>query len=73
MDYRNIRYEREAHVVTITLNRPEVHNCINRDTAKELHTAWKTFRDDRDAFVAIITGAGSFVRKKKPEWEHHGL
>lgn len=58
MAYKNILYEMKDHVVTITLNRPEVHNCLNRETAKELHTAWKTFRDDKDAFVAIITGAG---------------
>ena len=58
MDYKNILYQLEDHVVTITLNRPEVHNCINRDTARELQTAWKKFRDDDDAFVAIITGAG---------------
>jgi enoyl-CoA hydratase len=44
--------------VTITLARPEVHNCIDRATAAELQRAWKTFRDDDDAFVAIITGAG---------------
>jgi len=58
MDYTNILYEKEDHVVTITLNRPEVHNCLNQETARELQTAWKTFRDDKDAFVAIITGVG---------------
>jgi len=58
MDYKNILYEKEDHVVTIILNRPEVHNCLNQDTAKELQIAWKAFRDDNDAFVAIITGAG---------------
>lgn len=58
MDYRYISYEKEDHVVTITLNRPHVHNCINRDTSAELQQAWKTFRDDDDAFVAIVTGAG---------------
>lgn len=58
MDYKNIFYEKEKHVVIITINRPRVHNCLNSDTAKELQKAWKTFRDDEDAFVAIITGAG---------------
>jgi enoyl-CoA hydratase len=58
MDYKNIIYEKTDHVATITLNRPEVHNAINRDTARELQEAWKTFRDDDDAFVAVITGAG---------------
>jgi len=58
MSYANIQYEKRDHVVTITLARPHVHNCIDRATAAELQRAWKTFRDDDDAFVAIITGAG---------------
>ena len=58
MAYKNILYEMEDHVVTITINRPEVHNCINNDTSLELQQAWKTFRDDEGAFVAIFTGAG---------------
>jgi enoyl-CoA hydratase len=58
MDYENILYEKEDHVVTITINRPRVHNCINQATNLELQNAWKAFRDDEDAFVAIFTGAG---------------
>jgi len=58
MSYKNILYEKDGHVVTITINRPEVHNCINWETAKELQKVWQTFRDDKDAFVAIMTGAG---------------
>lgn len=58
MKYRNILYEKEEHIVTITIDRPEVHNCINHDTNLELQHAWKAFRDDEDAFVAIFTGAG---------------
>lgn len=58
MTYRNLLYEKEGHVVTITINRPEVHNCINHATNLELQDAWKSFRDDEDAFVAIFTGAG---------------
>lgn len=58
MDYKNISYELDDHIVTITLNRPEVHNCINNDTNLELQHAWKAFRDDEDAYVAIFTGAG---------------
>ena len=58
MEYKNIIYEMDDHVATITLNRPQVHNCLNRETAKELQTAWKNFRDDDEAFVAVITGAG---------------
>jgi enoyl-CoA hydratase/carnithine racemase len=58
VDFHQIRYEKRDHVVTITLDRPAVHNCINSAMSAELQTAWKTFRDDDDGFVAIITGAG---------------
>lgn len=58
MDYENIIYDKSNHVVTITLNHPESHNCLGRATAADLQHAWKAFRDDDDAFVAIITGAG---------------
>ena len=58
MSYKYILYEKEKHVVTITINRPEVRNCINWDTNLELQDAFKKFRDDDDAFVAIFTGAG---------------
>ena len=58
MDYDNIIYEHEDHIVTITLNRPDKRNCINVATNRELQHAWKRFRDDDDAFVAVLTGAG---------------
>ena len=58
MNYKYILYEKEDNIVTITLNRPKVNNCINHETNLELQHAWKAFRDDEDAFVAIFTGAG---------------
>jgi enoyl-CoA hydratase len=50
--------ERDGHVVTITINRPEVRNCVDGETAALLETAWKDFRDDDDLWVAVLTGAG---------------
>jgi enoyl-CoA hydratase len=44
--------------VTLTYDRPEQHNAINRLMNRELHAAWQRFRDDDDAFVLVITGAG---------------
>ncbi len=50
--------EKENHIFIITINRPEVRNCVDGETAELLSHAWKTFRDDDDLFVAILTGAG---------------
>jgi enoyl-CoA hydratase len=58
MDYDHLIYEQDGHVVTLTYDRPEQHNAINREMAEELHHAWRRFRDDDDAFVLVITGAG---------------
>jgi len=51
-------YEKRNHVFYITINRPEVMNCVDSETAALLTEAWKTFRDDDDAYVAVLTGAG---------------
>jgi enoyl-CoA hydratase len=58
MGYETLRYEQADHVVTLTYNRPEQHNAVNRLMNRELHDAWQRFRDDDDAFVLVITGAG---------------
>jgi enoyl-CoA hydratase len=58
MTYETLIYEQEDHVVTLTYNRPHQHNAINRAMNLELHHAWQRFRDDDDAFVLVITGAG---------------
>ncbi|MBO0730135.1 MAG: enoyl-CoA hydratase/isomerase family protein [Acidimicrobiaceae bacterium] len=51
-------YELEGHVATITYNRPEVLNAINGPMRKDLNAAFARFRDDEEAWVAIVTGAG---------------
>jgi enoyl-CoA hydratase len=58
MDYENLTYEQDEHVVTLTYDRPDQHNAISREMASELHHAWRRFRDDDSAFVLVITGAG---------------
>ncbi len=51
-------YERDGHVATITYNRPHVLNAINGEMRRALNAAWNEFREDEDAWVAIVTGAG---------------
>jgi enoyl-CoA hydratase/carnithine racemase len=53
-----VLYEQNGHVVTITYNRPERMNAINGDLRNHLNDAWLRFRDDEDAWVAILTGNG---------------
>ena len=51
-------YEKKDKIVTLTINRPERMNAISIELFERLGDAWSKFRDDEDAWVAILTGAG---------------
>ena len=53
-----ILYDKQDNIVTITLNRPDALNSINRQLRRELGEAIERFDGEEDAFVAVITGAG---------------
>ncbi|MFZ2014980.1 MAG: enoyl-CoA hydratase-related protein, partial [Nocardioides sp.] len=50
----------ESHgpVTTVTLDRPEVRNAVDRSTAKALADAFRAFDADDSQRVAVLTGAG---------------
>ncbi|MBV8967123.1 MAG: enoyl-CoA hydratase/isomerase family protein [Mycobacteriaceae bacterium] len=54
-----VNYELDDHIATITLNRPEARNAINGALRQDLNAAWDRFRDEEDAWVAILTANGS--------------
>ena len=49
--------ERKGPVTTITINRPEVRNAVDRPTAEALSEAFRAFESDKEARVAVLTGA----------------
>ncbi len=51
-----IHYATDHHVVTITIDRPARRNALDLEHFDALADAWKRFRDDGDAWVAIVTG-----------------
>ena len=53
-----VLYELDGHVATITYNRPEALNAINGEMRQDLNEAFARFRDEDEAWVAIVTGAG---------------
>ena len=85
MEFTEINYEKHKATRIIRFNRPDVRNCIGPKTHLELIKAWTDFRDDANAKVAIITGAGDkafcsggdlsagddLVPKTPPEIESH--
>ncbi len=50
--------ERDGHVATITLNRPEKRNAFNAEVLCRLCDAWDLVDDEPDIRAAILTGAG---------------
>lgn len=51
-----IHYEKTGHIVTITIDRPEARNSLDLEHFGQLADSWVRFRDDDQAFVAILTG-----------------
>jgi enoyl-CoA hydratase len=53
--------DRDGHVVTLTMNRPEVKNALNPEMLCRMADAWDLIDGDSDIRVAILTGAdGAF-------------
>ena len=50
--------ERDGHVVTITMNRPEARNALDLEMLARLADAWELVDGDPEIRVAILTGAG---------------
>ncbi|HMC41839.1 MAG TPA: crotonase/enoyl-CoA hydratase family protein [Acidimicrobiales bacterium] len=50
--------EKDGPLTTVTINRPEVRNAVDRDTAAALANAFRHFDADESAAVAVLTGAG---------------
>lgn len=48
----------DGGIATITLDRPERLNAIDRQMYAELSEAWSSVRDDDEVRAAVITGAG---------------
>ncbi|WP_299272374.1 enoyl-CoA hydratase-related protein [uncultured Psychroserpens sp.] len=58
MNYQNILSNTHNGITTITINRPNKLNALNKDTIQELHDALKVANKSREAKVIIITGSG---------------
>lgn len=58
MSYSNILSEVSRGINTITINRPNKLNALNKDTIEELHEAFTEAEDNDDVKVIIVTGSG---------------
>ncbi|MHB9881257.1 enoyl-CoA hydratase-related protein [Pacificimonas sp. ICDLI1SI03] len=58
MTYENIILEQAGGIATLTINRPDKLNGLNLATLAEMLHAVQAVRDDEDARVLVLTGAG---------------
>ena len=56
--FQTIIYDKDDGVARLTLNRPDVLNALNLQMRDELWSALEAFRDDPDARVLVLRGAG---------------
>lgn len=52
----NVRTDKRDAVFIVTICRPAVRNCVDRETAAELAAAFRTFEADDDLRVAVLVG-----------------
>jgi dehydration protein DpgD len=56
---RSVLYEKRGRAAYITLNRPHVHNAMDRRMHQELEAVWDDFESDDELWLAVLTGAGT--------------
>ena len=59
MKYHHIKIEKNGHVATVRLNRPEHLNALSAEMMEEIIRVSKGFRYDEETRVVIFTGEGS--------------
>ncbi len=56
--FTNIVYAKDRHRATVTINRPDVLNCLDFTTLRELYAAFEDVSWDDSVRVMVLTGAG---------------
>jgi methylglutaconyl-CoA hydratase len=68
-EYKTIILSHNDKVVTITLNRPQVHNAFNIEMIKELFDIFSRLKSDQGVRCIVLTGAGkSFCAGADLNW-----
>ena len=76
--YEYAKIERRGHLLEVTINRPEVRNCLHPMANDELAEIFDAYDADSELWVAIIVGAGTdafcsgndlkYTASRKPMW-----
>jgi len=58
MDLKNLLYQRQDAIATVTINRPDKLNALNQATLVELHRLMQELAEDATIRAIVLTGAG---------------
>ncbi len=58
MTYHDLIFDKQDHIATVTLNRPERLNALNKSLQQETVAVCSEIRNDDDVWAVIVTGAG---------------
>jgi enoyl-CoA hydratase len=58
LEYKNTLYEKNEGIATITINRPQALNALNKETIKEISSRIKDAKQDDNVKVIVFIGAG---------------
>lgn len=63
MEYQLVKLEKSDRIATVTINRPDKLNALNRQVIAELNAAWTELANDDEVGAVILTGSGekSFI------------
>ena len=63
MSLENVIIEKENKIATLTINRPQSLNALNKQTIQELSEAFESLKTDKEVRAIVLTGSGekSFV------------
>ena len=56
----SVRYELHDRIAVVTIDRPQVRNAVDAETARALADAFRRFDADDEALVVVLTGAGGY-------------
>jgi len=63
--------ELDGHILTVTINRPEVMNSLHPPANFELEQVFNEFANDPEQWVAILTGAGDRAFSAGNDLKYH--
>ena len=58
MVFKNVKIDKKENIATVTINRPDALNALNKETLRELTQVVKDLEKDKSIRVVILKGAG---------------